>query len=275
MVLGLVVALAVLQGLTEFLPVSSSGHLRVLGEVFGVEDPATLFDIMLHVGTLVAVVVVYRKVFGRMLSASWRFARRRSGFADEPDLRLAVYAIVATIPTGIIAVLLGDAMEGLAQDISFVGAMMLVNGCILLVLGRLVGGAAPGSVAKRRGLDELRLGDALVIGTVQGLGIFRGISRSGSTITTGLVVGLQREAAATFSFVMSVPAILGALVLKFDPDKIGADGAGPYVLGALVAAVVGTAALLVLLRLLRSGRLHHFAWYCFAVGVFAIAWSLQ
>ena len=203
----MVIALAVLQGLTEFLPVSSSGHLRLLEAVFGVHEPQTLFDIFLHVGV--------------------------------------------------------------------VGGALIVNGFILLLLGSFNGGRLAAFPEKRRRpLAEIRLADALFIGLAQGVGVIRGISRSGSTITAAMATGLDRDAAATFSFVLAVPAILGALVMKLRGTALASDALAHAIVGAVVAAVVGTAALLLLLRLLRGGRLHHFAWYCFALGVAAIAWEL-
>lgn len=274
--LALAIALGVLQGLTEFLPVSSSGHLRLLSELFGVQDPQTFFDILLHLGTLVAVVIVFRDVFWRMITATGRVLRRPGRLAEglraEPDARLVVFAGIATIPTGAIGVLLGDFMEGLSTDVWVVGCGLLVTAAILVLLGRLTTGAA--AERQGRGLAELTLTDALVVGTVQGLAVFRGISRSGSTITAGLMTGLDREASAALSFVLSVPAILGALVMKFDSSAFDTDGVVVYAAGAITSAVVGTLALLVLLRMLRAGKLHHFAWYCLALGIAAIVYGL-
>lgn len=275
----MVIALAILQGLTEFLPVSSSGHLRLLEAVFGIDEPQTLFDVFLHVGSLVAVFIVYRAVFGRMILAIGRALRRPSGVAGQlradPDLRLFVFACLGTVPTAIIALLLDDTFEAMAAHVGVVGACLIVNGFILLLLGAFNGGrlrAFP--EARRRPLAELRLGDALFIGLAQGVGVIRGISRSGTTITAAMATGLDRDAAATFSFVLAVPAILGALVLKLRGAALPPDALAQALVGAAVAAVVGTAALLLLLRLLRHGRLHHFAWYCFALGAAAIAWEL-
>jgi undecaprenyl-diphosphatase len=243
----MVIALAALQGIAEFLPISSSGHLRLLAELFGVDEPQTLFDILLHVGTLVAVFFVYRHVFGRMALALGRVLVRpntaRAAFAADADLRLFVYAILATVPTGLIAIAFGDALEGLAAHTGLVGAALIVNGFILLALrGLTIGRWRSAPDRPRRTLAELRLRDALIIGTAQGFGIIRGISRSGTTITAGLATGLDQHAAATFSFVLSVPAILGALVLELDPSKLGADGLAQALVGAVVAAVVGTLA---------------------------------
>jgi undecaprenyl-diphosphatase len=273
----LAIALGVLQGLTEFLPVSSSGHLRLLEALFGVEDPQTFFDILLHLGSLVAVFIVFRAVFWRMITATGRVLRRPTrlaeGLAAEPDARLVLLAAVATVPTGLIGVLLGDVMEGLAGDIWVVGVALLVTAAILVLLGRLTARRAA-SGQPGRSLGELRLTDALLVGTVQGLAVFRGISRSGSTITAGLAVGLDREASAALSFVLSVPAILGALVMKFDAAALQTGQVAIFAAGALASAVVGTLALLLLLRMLRAGRLHHFAWYCLALGLAAIVYGL-
>ncbi len=274
----MVAILAVVQGIAEFLPISSSGHLRLLGAAFGVEQPQTLLDVMLHVGTLVAVVIVYRALVGRMLvavgRALWHPSALRARWTEDSDLRLAVYVVIATIPTGVIGVALGDRMEGLAS-VGFVGAALIANGGVLLLLRALTIGRWRATEARpRRSLSELRFRDALFIGTAQGLGIFRGISRSGSTITAGLVAGLDQEAAAALSFLLSIPAILGALVLKIEPDALGAEGLVPALVGAALAAVVGVIALLLLLRMLRRGHLHLFAYYCFALGAAAAGWQL-
>lgn len=275
----MVLALAALQGLTEFLPVSSSGHLRLLAEAFGVEEPQTLFDIMLHVGTLVAVFIVYRALFARMLVALGRALRRpgavRQQLASDPDLRLFVFATIATVPTGLIAIALGDTMEALAVHVGAVGAALMVNAGVLFVLRMLTIGRWKASEERpRRMIEDLRLRDALIVGTAQGVGIVRGISRSGTTITAGILTGLDQSAAAAFSFVLAVPAILGALVMHLRAGGLSADGLLHAVVGAAVAAVVGTIALLLLLRLLKRGRLHLFAWYCLALGAAAVVWEL-
>jgi undecaprenyl-diphosphatase len=270
MSLGLALLLGCLQGLTEFLPVSSSGHLRLLEHWGGEIHPAIFFDILLHVGTLAAVFFVYRALFRDMTRALWRVLRGQSKLKDESHARLFVLACVATVPTGLIAIAFGDSMEGFAHSTGFVGAMLIVNGFLLLGLGFLQKSQGESG---GRPLEELNVKDALVIGSIQGLGIFRGISRSGSTITAGLGLKLNQEAAATFSFVMSVPAILGALVMKMDEATRTGIETHVLVLGAVMAAIVGTVALIVLLKLLKRGRLHHFAWYCFAIGLVALLGS--
>jgi len=270
--LGLVVLLAVVQGVAEFLPISSSGHLRIIAELFGLDDPQTLFDVMLHVGTLVAVLVVYRErvaglfgALGRLFDKSGRSWTTR--WREDTDLRVLGFVIAATIPTGLIAISLGQVLEGWAASLVFVGAALLVNATLLVVLGRLIR-----SPRQARGLEAMTLRDALLIGLAQGFAVTRGISRSGSTITAGVLLGLRQDAAATFSFLLSVPAILGALVLTMKDFDGEVSALLPGVLGAVIAGVVGVVALKLLLRMLDRGRLGVFAIWCAAVGVFAIVW---
>ncbi|MEC9073096.1 MAG: undecaprenyl-diphosphate phosphatase [Myxococcota bacterium] len=270
--IGLVIALAILQGLTEFLPVSSSGHLRLLATFGGVKEPQTLFDIVLHVGTLVPILVVYREQVIRLVSACLRVLRAPGSWADEPDAKVAWWLVVASVPTVAIALSLGDLTESLATDVRWVAAALVVNGGVLLLLGALCRRSESEGAAEGRDLHQMGLRDALVVGTVQGLAIFRGISRSGSTITASMVCGLDREAAASFSFLLSIPVILGALILKWDPEVVSSVSWQTLLLGGSVAAAVGTGALLLLLGLLKKGRLHLFAWYCFALAALTLVW---
>ncbi len=271
--LWVVVLLAVVQGVAEFLPISSSGHLRIFQEVLGLEDAQTLFDLMLHVGTLVAVVWVYRERVGKVLAGAWRAVAKREGrtlsefWGADADFRLFIFVGLATLPTGIIAILVGPLLEGWAGSLAFVGTALLFNACILLVLDRLL---RKGTAL--RGLDELTWKDALLIGLAQGVAVTRGISRSGSTITAAVALGIKQDAAAAFSFLLSIPAILGALVLTLKDFDGEMDALLPGVFGAIIAAIVGIIALKLLLRLLDKGRLGIFAGYCAAVGVFALVW---
>jgi undecaprenyl-diphosphatase len=277
MTVALVILLAVVQGLTEFLPVSSSGHLKLLESAFGIQEPQTAFDVVLHVGTLTAVLLVYRREVGAILASLGRSAtrlvsgRRRGLLAEEPDTRLALLILLGSLPAGLVGVLLGDVLEGhLASPLS-VGIMLLVTAAFLLFgdRSRVGRGAIEG-----RPLHALTVRDALVIGTVQGFAILRGISRSGSTIATALLVGVRRDDAARFSFLLSIPAIVGAAALHLRHLTGDGLGAGLLLLGGVVAAFVGWIALLALIRVVRAGRLELFAWYCGLVGAAAIVASL-
>lgn len=280
MSIPLAILLAVLQGLAEFLPISSSGHLRILQELFGIDDPQTLFDVLLHLGTLVAVVWVYRDLLGRMTRATFaalaRPAHLAASYRERRDFRLFVLVCLGMVPTGLIAIALGDTFEGWAASLSFVGAALLVNSVMLVFLGRLLARRtrSPDVADHGLGLDQLGWRHALLVGTVQGLAVIRGISRSGSTITGGVLFGLRQDAAAAFSFLLSIPAIVGALVLSLR-DYHG-DGAilVPGLIGAVVAAVVGVIALRLLLSMLGQGRLGLFSGWCAAVGLAAILWDV-
>jgi undecaprenyl-diphosphatase len=254
--------LGIVQGVTEFLPVSSSGHLRLAGAAFGMEDTDTLFDVAVHAGTLGAILAVYRSEVWRIVAGLGRPSWSNPGF------RLGVLLLVGTLPVGVIGVLLGDWMEDRLTSVPWVGALLLVNGVILMASrGRGEGG---------RGLDELTVRDALIIGAVQSIALLRGISRSGITITVGMLRGANREAAATFGFLLAIPAILGAVVLQLSKAVVeGGVPMGPLAIGTLAAAGSGYLALVGLIRLVRRGRLHHFAWYCWALGLTAVlGWAI-
>ena len=272
---AIVLLLAGLQGLAEFLPISSSGHLRVFESVLGLHDVPVLFDVMLHLGTLVAIILVYRKLVGDTLRGAFRgLTKPREAYAGDVHFRLACHVMLAMVPTLLMVLALRTFAETWAHDLARVGATLLVTALVLLALQWRVRKNRE-SNAMGRSLDDMTWKDALAIGTAQGLSAtFRGLSRSGSTITTGMFVGLDQRASASFSFLVSIPAILGALV--FSLRKF--DGNTDYVLfglvGAVVAAVVGYFALRWLLNLLGRGRLYLFAGWCAAVGIFAIVWRV-
>lgn len=263
--------LGALQGATEFLPVSSSGHLALAQHFLAVEGPQVAFDVVLHVATLLAVVVVYRNDLARLVrvlagALASREVRRAplASVRRSQELALAVALVAGSLPTAAIGLLFQEPLEALFERPAVVASMLLVTGAVLQ-LPRL---------APQRG--ELRSGvgvpAALAIGAAQGLAITPGISRSGTTISIALLLGIAPAAAARFSFLLSIPAILGALVLKL-PDLAGAAAPAPALLAAgfVTAFLVGWAALALLLALLRRGRFAVFSWYCWAVGLAALA----
>ncbi len=279
MAFALVLLLAVLQGLTEFLPVSSDGHLRLLQAVAGVSAPATAVDVALHLGTLGAVVFVLRRELGDVLRgalglcgallrgeprAAWR----------RPEVRLGVYLCVATVPTGLVGLLLGQIAAGPLGGPLWVAGWLLLNGGVLWLAGPL--GRRAAAAGPPRELADLRLRDALVIGAVQGTAVLRGLSRSGATIVAGLALGLSRDAAARFSFLASVPAILAAATYEglFAAPEPGTPGLATLGLGVVLAAVVGFGALRLLLRIVRTGRIERFAYYCWALAAVVMVAAL-
>lgn len=270
--------LGAVQALTEFLPVSSSGHLRLGNAWLGVEGGHDLlFDIVLHLGTLLAVVAVYRRRIGFLLADLLRNLGKvtqgvRGWVGASEGARYALLVIIATLPTGVIGVLLKDVLDSDTVGVRVVGGLLLVNACILLLSKRFQDDARTDEEKSPFHVGGIGPREALLIGIAQGCAVLPGISRSGSTIVTALALGAWRMKAAEFSFLLSIPAILGASLVEFDVDAILAtdSGAAPYVLGAVISAGLGVLALLFLLRLLRSAQFHHFAWYCAVLGVAAL-----
>lgn len=263
-------ALGVVQGLTEFLPVSSSGHLvlsellleGVTGAGLAAEDNVA-FNLVLHMGTLLPVLFVYRADVWRVL----RDLRGAGPFMDRPGMRLAAWVVLGTIPTGLMGVLLKDLFDQLFSTGWSVGVAFALTGALLWRTRSLAAGG--------RDLADMTWRDALIIGVAQGIAITPGISRSGTTIAIAMMLGLNRELAARYSFLLSVPAILGAFVLEARHLDTGTSAAVlPLMVGFAAAALSGYAALIVLLRLVRSGDFSRFAWYLWPMSVVAIAVSV-
>jgi len=288
------IGLGVLQGATEFLPVSSSGHLRIAGALFGQEEPDLLFDIILHLGTLLAVIVVYRKDLVGILAGIHEGVTKAlrggglSGLFGPEGTRLAALIVLATLPTAIIGKFLNDLVDSPFFSLPVVGGLLLVNGALLLSsrlapTGRAEAGAeAAEEASPQRGgllsLWNIGMWQALLIGVAQGIAVLPGISRSGLTITVALFLAVRRQEAARYSFLLSIPAILGALVLKLGEAAEKAGGLGgaeqwaQFGVGALASFLVGWVCLLVLMQVLRRAQFHHFAWYCFGIGALALVW---
>jgi len=269
--LGLAVILGAIQGLSEFLPISSSGHLILAQAFFGLKEPELAFDVVLHLGTLTAIFFFYREPLGRLFQ-ELRFlpgalaspARLGVLYNERPDFRFGLLIIVGSIPTAAIGFLMKDLVTTRLASVESVGLALLATGVLLRLTGRL----------GETGRDGLNLCDALIIGTIQGLAVTPGLSRSGWTIGAGLWLGLGRETAARYSFLLSVPAVLGATILEVRGASASHFAPGDFLAGFLTAAVCGSMALAFLARLLKSGRFAAFAWWCWGAGGAALAWSL-
>lgn len=259
-----------LQGACEFLPVSSSGHLALLHELFGngFSEAELGFDVLLHLGTLVAVVISYRRdvmaIVRAFFSVIGKIFRGRFKWRDaSSDEKTAILIIVATAPLAA-AVLLKGKVEALSAYPKFVGAMLIVNGAMLIL----------GGMIKPRGKDISSLGavGALGVGTFQLIACLPGLSRSGSTITGGGVFGLDREEAVRFSFLMSIPAIVGANVFSV-PDVLRsgiAVDALPCAVGFATAAVVGFISIKLIKRAAKKKNFYIFGIYCVILGLVAV-----
>lgn len=257
------IVLGVLQGLTEFLPVSSSGHLVLMQHFLGMKEPQVFFDVMLHVGTLGAVVVVYRQSIWSLTrtsistSASASFYRHPiRTIKNNRDLNLVWLILIGSIPTGLIAILFKDWLEALFAKPRIVAAMLIVTG-LMLQLPRL-------RREKMHGDLPLRTWHTPLIGIAQGFAITPGISRSGSTISLSLMLGISPQIAAQYSFLLAIPAILGALFLKL--KDVAEVTLVPTMIGTLTAFVAGYIALRILLSMLNRGKFSLFSYYCFALG---------
>jgi len=259
--------LGIVQGLTEFLPVSSSGHLVIVQGLAGVKMPGISFEVAVHLGTLLAVLIALwpdvRALMGGLAAhappGKRRLARRGS------ERQLLAMMVVALVPTGVIGVAGKDFFERLFASPRAAAWALIVTGAILAVTPSLLGGNTR--------LLEVRGRQALLVGTAQGLAIVPGLSRSGLTIAAGLAAGLEPDAAARFSFLLSVPAILGAAAVDaLDVLRGGAVAvpAAPVVVGTLAATLAGVASVRWMLGLVRRGRLRPFAYYCWAVGILTL-----
>lgn len=259
MTIWLALLLGVVQGLCEFLPVSSSGHLILLQRMFGVTEGAMFFTLMLHIGTLAAVLIVYRNLV-------WKLLR-------HPFQKTVLYLIVALIPTVLVAILFKKvppfdrfyeaAERGQYLGVCFLLTSAILNACDLFERPR----------KRQRSLASMKLTDALLIGSMQGVGVLPGVSRSGSTIGGALFAGLDRKAAADFSFLLSIPSIVGGAVLEI-PDALR-EGASniPWlavIVGMVAAGVTGYLAIRLMLAAIKKKKLWGFALYTGVLGLLVL-----
>jgi undecaprenyl-diphosphatase len=253
--------LGILQGLAEFLPISSSAHLALAPWVFGWPDHGLAFDVALHVGTLIAVLWYFNQEWRNLAASAVRLARTRAASNDE-DRRL-VYLIVATIPGAIAGLLVEDYAESTFRNPRIIAPALMVMGVILWLVDRVA--------ARDRSLSHMRWKDALLIGIGQMFALLPGVSRSGSTITTGRALKFSREAAAVFSFLMSAPITFAAIVLKV-PDALRESGiSAPLLVGVVASAVSGWLAISVLLKLVARRGYGIFAVYRLLLGAGILA----
>ncbi len=257
--------LGALQGATEYLPVSSSGHLVIAEHLFGLREPTLFFNIVLHVGTLAAVIFYYRRDLIELTKESVlgigdlvRGESPKKVLSKRPSFQLALLILVGTVPTAVIGLLFNDVFERLFTSVRWTGVMLTVTGTVLYFTRDI-----PEKPSRKLGVAT-----ALLIGTVQGLAIAPGISRSGMTIATALFCGVEREEAARFSFLLSIPSIIGALVVESGGASNGV-ATSAMTIGFLSAALTGYFCLALLVQLVKKNRLSVFSYYCWAVGLAA------
>ena len=267
------VLMGLVQGLTEFLPVSSSGHLVLLRHFLHFNTESTVsFVVMLHLGTLLSILFVYhakiRELASYTIIACPR-GIRREGFRrmvwEDDRGRMVLFLIIGSIPTALIGILFKDVFEKLFSNVLCVSLALIVTGTMLYTT----------KIVKSRA-GKMNVKTALIVGCVQGLAIAPGISRSGSTISAGVWAGLDRDAAADYSFLLSIPAVLGAVLLSLR-DLSSLLERDYLFLGSCFAVsfASGYMALRMLLHFVRKGKFHIFAWYCWGLGILALAGALM
>jgi undecaprenyl-diphosphatase len=269
------VSLGIIQGLTEFLPVSSSGHLVLMQNLLGLKEPEILLDICLHVGTLLAIILVFFKDLSGLLVTLFKTPKKikeagslKSLYENDETFRLGILIICGCVPTAFLGIFFSKAADALYGSVAIVGSALLVTGVVLWMTRYMtaIGG---------RSQLEMRLIDAFIIGIVQGLAIIPGISRSGSTIAAALFLGINREVAGRFSFLLSLPAILGALMLSLHGDVMASDVPFYLILaGSIISGVVGYLALIILLKVVKKGKFSYFAPYCWLIGLITLLHAL-
>lgn len=279
------IILGIVQGLTEFLPVSSSGHLAIMKNLLHMNlDTGVLYDVLLHVATLIAVCIVMHKdiiklimefisivrdAFTNLMIFIENFSSKNKQkyitIMSTSYRRFVILIIVSTIPTGILGILLDDIIETVESELLVPGICLICTAVIILISDFLTDGT--------KKAKEATIGDAFAIGTAQGIATLPGLSRSGTTIAACVLCGFDRKFAVKYSFIMSMPAILGALVLKLSKlssESVTGGEIVSYIVGMIVAAVVGYFALVLTIKIVQKKSFKFFAFYCFGIGVVSI-----
>lgn len=263
------IILGIFQGIAEFLPISSSGHLVILQTIFDANQGDIFLPVMLHLGTLISIVIVFYKDIAAIVVASLQiisevFTKKKIVLDTEPK-KLAIMVLIGTIPTGLIGILFEDFFTGLYKSLVAVGIALIVTGFLLMISEKTNSG--------KKGLRDMSILDAIIVGIFQGFAIIPGISRSGSTIVGGLFRGFNTKLATKFSFLMAIPAILGATLLEAVKVITGNNPIAfstPLFIGVFLSAMTGVIAIKVLIKALEKGKLYYFSYYVWAVGLILI-----
>jgi len=259
------IVLGITQGLTEFLPISSTAHLRIVPAFAGWEDPGAAFTAVTQLGTMTAVLLYFRADLARIARA-WLCSLRDPAARRELDARLGWYIILGTIPIGIFGLAFKDQIENGARDLYLIGSALIVLGLVLLAAERVARHDRP--------LERITTRDGVVIGVAQALALVPGVSRSGATLTAGLFLGFDRPSAARYSFLLSVPAVVLSGLLEFGSILDGSDGEhvglGSLALATFLAFVVGYASIAFLLRYLARHSTIMFVVYRVALGTLVL-----
>jgi undecaprenyl-diphosphatase len=252
------VVLGLVQGLTEFLPISSSAHLLIFSQLFGWEDPGAAFTAVSQIGTETAVIIYFRRDIWRIIS-TWTRSLFNPELRGDIDARMGWYVILGTIPIAVLGFLFRDQIETVARNLWLVAAMLVVFGIILGVADRLG--------TRRKEISDLTIRDGLLFGIGQAFALIPGVSRSGATISAGLGLGYKREAATRYAFLLAIPAVLASGF--FEALKIGDGPApewGPTILATVIAFAVGYAVIAWLIRYISTNSFMPFVYYRLGLG---------
>ncbi|MGP4115133.1 undecaprenyl-diphosphate phosphatase [Streptomyces sp. 4N509B] len=266
LVLGLV------QGLTEFLPISSSAHLRLTAVAAGWEDPGAAFTAVVQIGTELAVLIYFREDIGRIVSA-WCRSLVNPAMRGNPDARVGWLVIIGSVPIGVLGLAFQDSIEGSFRDLRLIAMTLIVLGLLLGVADRIASRVPAGgrhrAVRERKTIEQLTVRDGVLYGLCQAMALVPGVSRSGATITGGLFLGYRRDAAARYSFLLAVPAVMASGL--FNLTEIGEDGShvswGPTILASVVSFVVAYAIIAWFMKWISTRSFMPFVWYRVAIGV--------
>ncbi|MFD3586924.1 undecaprenyl-diphosphate phosphatase [Streptomyces sp. NPDC058683] len=267
--------LGLVQGLTEFLPVSSSAHLRLTAAFSGWKDPGAAFTAITQIGTETAVLIYFRKDIGRIISAWFRSLSDKAMRRDH-DAKMGWLVIVGSIPIGLLGVTLKDQIEGPFRDLRITATMLIVVGIVIGVADRLAArdekGGRHRAPKQRKTLENLSVKDGLIYGLCQACALIPGVSRSGATISGGLFMGYKREAAARYSFLLAIPAVLasGAFEVK-DSVSEGHVAWGPTLFATVIAFASGYAVIAWFMKWISNKSFMPFVWYRIALGIVIIA----
>jgi undecaprenyl-diphosphatase len=267
--------LGLVQGLTEFLPVSSSAHLRLTAAFSGWKDPGAAFTAITQIGTETAVLIYFRQDIGRIISA-WSRSLTDKAMRKDHDAQMGWLVIVGSIPIGVLGVTLKDQIEGPFRDLRVTATMLVVVGIVIGIADRLAArdekGGRHRAPKQRKTLEDLGVKDGLIYGLCQACALIPGVSRSGATISGGLFMGYRRESAARYSFLLAVPAVLasGAFELK---DAMESDHVswGPTIFATVIAFASGYAVIAWFMKFISSKSFMPFVWYRIALGIVIIA----
>ncbi|MFD5448545.1 undecaprenyl-diphosphate phosphatase [Streptomyces sp. NPDC003470] len=267
--------LGLVQGLTEFLPVSSSAHLRLTAAFSGWHDPGAAFTAITQIGTEAAVLIYFRKDIGRILAA-WTRSLTSKEMRRDPDARMGWLVIIGSVPIGVLGLTLKDQIEGPFRDLRITATMLIVVGVVIGIADRLAArdekGGRHRAPRRRKELDDLGVRDGLIYGLCQAMALIPGVSRSGATISGGLFMGYRREAAARYSFLLAIPAVLASGLFELK-DAMESDHVswGPTLFATVIAFGSGYVVIAWFMKFISTKSFMPFVWYRIALGVLIIA----